>query len=126
MNVEARTVFCDEIRREDNGKAILIGVYTDDLVPGTMPARFPLSVWIKAKGLDVGNHPFSVKFAFPGVEEKPEVRGEVKVGDSSAPVSLIIAGVPAEVHQAGVIRVELDVNGEILDVGELCVRSPLK
>lgn len=126
MKVEARTVFRDEIRREDNGKPILIGVYTDDLVPGTLPARFPLSVWIKAEGIDAGNHPLSVKFAFPGVEKKPEVRGEVKVGDSSAPVSLIIAGIPAEVHQAGFIGVELDVNGETLDAGELCVRSPLK
>ena len=61
MKVEASTVFCDEIRREDNGKPILIGVYTDDLVPGTLPALFPLSVWKKAEGKDAGNHPFSVK-----------------------------------------------------------------
>lgn len=36
------TVFCDDVRTEDNGKQILIGVYGNDMVVGQFPHSQPL------------------------------------------------------------------------------------
>lgn len=36
-------LLCDDIRREDNGKMILIGVYGRNLVPSSFPATFVIS-----------------------------------------------------------------------------------
>lgn len=124
LQIEARTIFCDDIRREDNGKAFLIGVYMDDLVPIRLPAEFPLSIWIQATGFDTGKHPFAIKIAFPGVEKKFRMRAEMIVPDDPGPLSLTWNGIPAEVHKSGFISVELEVNGEIFSAGKLPVRDP--
>jgi hypothetical protein len=39
-------IFCDDIRREDNGKELLIGVYSGNLVISHLPAHLVLSVWV--------------------------------------------------------------------------------
>ena len=124
MQIKARTVFCDDIRSEDNGKAFLIGVYMDDLVPNTLPARFPLSIWIKATGFDSGKHPFAIKISFPGVKKRFRMRAEITVPDNPGPLSLTWTGIPAEVNKSGVISVELEVKGKVFSAGELLVRNP--
>lgn len=44
-------IFCDEIRREDNGKLILLGVYLDDLLVPKFPALLPgLSIAVVLSG----------------------------------------------------------------------------
>ena len=124
MQIEARTVFCDDIRREDNGKALLVGVYMDDLVPIALPAQFPLSIWIQATGFDIGKHPFAIKIAFPGVEKKFRMSAEIDVIDNSGPLSLTWTRIPAEVHKSGLISVEIEINGRAFSAGELLVRNP--
>lgn len=124
MQIEARTVFCDDIRREDNGKALLVGVYMDDLVPIALPAQFPLSIWIQATGFDTGKHPFAIKIAFPGVEKKFRMSAEIDVIDNSGPLSLTWTRIPAEVHKSGFISVEIEINGKAFSAGELLVRNP--
>jgi hypothetical protein len=39
-------LFCDDIRYENNGKQILIGVYTGDILISQIPAIISLAVWI--------------------------------------------------------------------------------
>ena len=39
-------IFCDDIRREDNGKELLIGVYSGSLQVPILPAPVMLSVWV--------------------------------------------------------------------------------
>jgi hypothetical protein len=36
------TIICDDVRREDNGKEILIGVYNDTIVLETTPTMLPV------------------------------------------------------------------------------------
>lgn len=59
-------VVCDDIRREDNGKEILIGVYTTDLRLQGYPAQIPVSVWILLEGTLAKEHKFTVQIAVPG------------------------------------------------------------
>jgi hypothetical protein len=39
-------IICDDIRREDNGKAILIGVYGSNIILQSLPATLALSIWV--------------------------------------------------------------------------------
>lgn len=39
-------IVCDDIRREDNGKALLIGVYAGDILVPRFPAAMQLSFYI--------------------------------------------------------------------------------
>jgi hypothetical protein len=41
FDVRARVVFCDTLRREDNGKLLFIGTYLDDYVVPTLPFNNP-------------------------------------------------------------------------------------
>lgn len=42
-------IICDDIRREDNGKFILIGVYPELIILNTIPAQITLSMWLQFK-----------------------------------------------------------------------------
>jgi hypothetical protein len=39
-------IVCDDIRREDNGKEIIIGVYSGSIVVPQFPATLLLSLWV--------------------------------------------------------------------------------
>ncbi|MEJ1965143.1 MAG: hypothetical protein WDO56_27840 [Gammaproteobacteria bacterium] len=52
-------LICDDIRREANGKAILIGVYVGDIVLNQMPATLPLSLWVQGTA-PPGKQEFSI------------------------------------------------------------------
>lgn len=40
-------IVCDDIRREDNGKFILIGVYPELILLNRIPAQITLSLWLQ-------------------------------------------------------------------------------
>ena len=42
-------IVCDDIRREDNGKAILIGVYFGDVIVPKAPALLSVWLWFQAR-----------------------------------------------------------------------------
>lgn len=50
-------IICDDARREDNGKDILIGVYSGDIIVPSFPAALGLSFW------------FEYSFDRPGVQD---------------------------------------------------------
>ena len=42
-------IICDQIRKEDNGKALLIGVYNQDIILNDIPGRVPLSIYVTGR-----------------------------------------------------------------------------
>lgn len=65
-NIEVRSsVICDQIRREDNGKSILIGVYAGDLIANILPAVTILSFWVLTHADKAG--PMAIEFRVLGV-----------------------------------------------------------
>jgi hypothetical protein len=45
-------LLCDDIRREVNGKAILIGVYSGDIIVPTAPTSLGLSLWLQGRAIE--------------------------------------------------------------------------
>jgi hypothetical protein len=50
-------IVCDDIRTEDNGKDIIIGVYNDKILVRSFPAALALSLWLHILPTKVGEHP---------------------------------------------------------------------
>lgn len=122
MVVNGNTVFCDDIRREDNGKAILIGVYTGDLVVQKLPTQFPLSAWIRLTGVDRGKHSVNIRFDFPGGESLG-MDGEAEVNDPNETDDIILVGFPAILKEEGDITCNFVVSGEDYEVGRITVQK---
>jgi len=123
MSVEARAVFCDDIRREDNGKAILIGVYTSDLIPGVLPTNISLSLWLDIRGVPLGHHKLTITVELPA-QEKISVPGEIDVQETEKPITLMFVGMPAALKEPGFIKVVLDILGAEVVAGQLMVTEP--
>lgn len=45
----SHSIVCDDIRREDNGKFMLIGVYPELIMVNMLPAQLILSIWMQFK-----------------------------------------------------------------------------
>jgi hypothetical protein len=49
-------LLCDDVRKEDNGKVILIGVYSGAIIIPEVPANLALSVWFQLRAEEAANH----------------------------------------------------------------------
>ena len=125
MPIEARTVFCDDIRREDSGKMILIGVYAEDLIPGTIPSTFPLSFWIVVNGGKIDKGKLTISILQPGGNEF-KLDGQIGEVPADANTSLVFTGLPMQISEPGLIKVQLTFdNNKPIEAGSLIVRPPL-
>ena len=105
----ARVIFCDDIRREDNGKLILIGVYSESLIPGRLPTSIPLAMWVEINGLPAGKHSFLMKAKYPAGKSF-EIKGEIDVQVSNKSAHLYLLGTPVELVQPGQIEINCSIN----------------
>ncbi len=74
---------CDEVRREDNGKLILIGVYSSNIIVRELPAALVLSLVVNLKS----QGPVDVEMQFRVMLNGERIRGgkgRVKLSPSGA------------------------------------------
>lgn len=57
----ACALFCEDVRREDNGKEMLIGVYSGDIRAGTFPTVIHLVIWMQIISLQSGEAPIEIR-----------------------------------------------------------------
>jgi hypothetical protein len=70
-------VVCDEVRREDNGKDILIGVYSAGALVAQFPAPLQFTFWIQFKGTGMGE--VTIQFRLMGGEDVKFAEGKVQM-----------------------------------------------
>ncbi|MDF1599684.1 hypothetical protein PZ895_07830 [Mesorhizobium sp. YIM 152430] len=125
MKIRAETVFCDDVRLENTGKHILIGVYGSDIVPGVMPANLGISLWTRVYGLAKGKHHFHMVLSGPTGRSKFEATGDTDITSSDAPAVFAMAGLPVEVPSAGEITVTYAFDGgPTIEAGKIRVLAP--
>lgn len=100
MAISAAVTFCDDIRIENTGKLLLVGVYPDNLVPGALPQLLTLSVWVRLKGVPPGDH--NLHFTF-GANDEKSIEGDValKVEQGKETAQLYLVGLPVELKKHG-------------------------
>jgi hypothetical protein len=71
-------VLCDDVRFENNGKLLLIGVYSDIVQVAKLPLQMrSIGLAIKAKVLGTGRYQFSVSVADPQGNQLLDASGEI-------------------------------------------------
>jgi hypothetical protein len=84
MTASFDTIFCDDIRVENNGKLILVGVYGTDIILGLPENPIPLAIWVRFFGLSPGTHKNTISFKFNG-ELVADFSGEIIATEDSIP-----------------------------------------
>ncbi|SRR6266851_1506864 len=59
-------IICDDVRREQNGKDILIGVYSSDIVVPSLPFGLNLALWFEYKAPVIGQNTIFVQISYNG------------------------------------------------------------
>ena len=71
-------VVCDDVRFENNGKLLLIGVYSDVVQVVKLPLQMrSLGLAIKARVISTGRYPFAVSIADPQGNQLLDANGEL-------------------------------------------------
>lgn len=109
-------VFCDDIRREDNGKMLLIGVYTEGVAVVAFPAGFSISVWLKLTGLPLGDSALSFRLMVNGVQHLTGT-APFQITDATKPLNLFFPGLPINIDRTGRVEVDMSLsNGQAVGV----------
>jgi len=100
------TLICDEIRREDNGKLLFVGVYTPNLVVRQLPATLPLCAFQMWDSDSSATHQFRL------VIQHMESRSVVL--DGSMSIDVPSAGTGFLTLRMGLLRFETEGTYELL------------
>ena len=111
-------IFCDDIRTEQSGKEILIGVYTGDLVVPKLPWKMMgLSVWMQielpaSRETEIAIrllNTFGTRIAELSFSATPLERTDAR---STSPVGFAFRTGPFEIQKAGELLIEFrDIEG---------------
>jgi hypothetical protein len=85
-------IVCDGVRREDNGKAIVIGAYVGDILVQSFPVDLPLTFFFVAAGKDStksGDIQFKIEHGLsngerPSASAKVSIPAGTQVGRTTA------------------------------------------
>ena len=114
-------LFCDDIRREETGKLIVIGVYTGG-ISTVFPSTSPLSYLVQVSGLDIGHHSLDFVIEAPG-GYRVDFNGGVEIVNPEAPVFISLQGAPMQYKEAGRLSFQLIFNGEQKEIAHLMIEG---
>lgn len=121
----AETIFCDDIRIEENGKHILIGVYGVDLVPALIPVTIQIGIWVRFWGLAEGRRKFKVRLLDPSDREAASFDGDTEIARNDAPTIFSVSGLSVGIEGTGEIVVQFAFDNEdLVEIGRLKVSPP--
>lgn len=106
MSINGFAIFCDDIRFEANGKAMLVGVYSEDLVPGVLPQVTPMSFWVKLSGISDSKLNLKLSVGSNGkIQHTADI--DLSIQDMERPVNLYFAGLPVSIEESGNVFIEI-------------------
>lgn len=116
-------LLADQVRREDNGKALIIGVYTGDVVLAAIPSDLSLAVWLELEFSDtslVSKLDMELRLRIVGDDKSSDFEtrrmyhiAREDAGTNKKPAKgkvksvLVINGIPAQFRQEGKIEISM-------------------
>src|SRR4051812_47095352 len=94
-------LICDDIRTENTGKQILIGVYGDDIIVGMFPSVVVVALWMRFRFDEVGMHPLELMGDGPDGSVLAASRVEAYTANKSANVDLGLGGIVLQLNRPG-------------------------
>ena len=84
-------ILCDSVRTEDNGKHILVGVYSGGVVFPEFPAKFSFAFWVQLMPpIESGEALFEMKVQLPGLKAPMTNEMTLLVTNKDEPAVLVI------------------------------------
>jgi hypothetical protein len=121
MTISAFTVFCDDIRKEESGKDILIGVYGSDLVVDKLPATIPLSLWINIRGVKEGLFRAKITVSNGDSNQQTIIEAGGEISNGHLPAIFSFGQIPVHLSASGPLVVNLMFDEEEVDAGQLMI-----
>jgi hypothetical protein len=111
--------FCDDVRREDNGKFIFVGVYTQQLSIATFPQLLNLSFFIHGKNMGIGKQPFQIRVLFMpdelsvfGMGATAVIENAPPLGDDAPAFDFFFKGVGIQAQRKGYLSLQFNQHNE--------------
>jgi len=105
------SIVCDHIRREDNGKLILIGVYGGSILVPSLPAAFGLSQFVRVTPTGPGAADVEFRVLFEGTEIA-KAEAHLAIGPTQDQALISLGPFPIAVDRAGMLRFEIREKGK--------------
>jgi len=121
-------IICDGVRRETNGKQILIGIYVDEIIFGTFPAQMPQLMFRVA--VDINNEKYEkVSFLVRNADETEksvliDATGDAKITDLEMNAVFVFGLRGVRFPKPGKFLVEFGLDGPRKKISEFVVRPP--
>lgn len=116
-------LLCDQVRQENNGKYIVVGVYSSSIVVSLFPTLIHLQVFARADIDGPGQHKLQIKVLVGGVENQ-RVDGELEVPKASSDW-LAVPLQPIQFHVPTTLSIEqMDDKGEWSEFFRISVDRP--
>lgn len=107
-------IVCDEVRREDNGKILLIGVYGTAIFVKKFPVTLALALMLGVDADEPVNTDIHFRATLGGQVIKTG-RGHLEIPDIGLNNLLAIPKMPLPLKEEGTLAFELSVDGEKWD-----------
>jgi hypothetical protein len=112
----SQVILCDDVRQETNGKYIIIGLFTSDILVNEFPAYLPLRLLITYEMEEIGDQKLDFLWF---LDDKPliEMEGGVRQETLGAPIVIALPPGPLHVDGPGRLRVSARLeSGEQLEI----------
>jgi hypothetical protein len=112
---EKYIIMCDDIRREDNGKLVIIGMYMDTIQVPALPFPLPTLTFLSVLSCD---RPGQFRFSFKlkqeegGTQPLAEGMGQAPVNDPRQPLVMPIKMVGLQINAPGLYTFSLEFDGQ--------------
>lgn len=108
----ASVVLCEDIRIEDTGKHLLIGVYLNDIVVSQFDAPIVLRLWVQFYPDKDGDLSLELRMKGTAIDESPLFRGVINIADKDGLSTLRLPQMPIFLKRAGEIEFQIREKGK--------------
>lgn len=118
-------LFADDVRKEDNGKDIIIGAYSDAVVLQQIPALLPIfSIWFQLLLQKLKFDAVNACIKDPNSTVIANITGSVVFDNKLFPSAFSVKFNPLPIHMWGVYTAHLGMDCEMEKIGQFEVLSP--
>lgn len=116
-------MICDDIRVENNGKTIIIGIYHDNIIVSALPFVMPqLVTWTKWDVIESPLKKFEFQIEAPDRKVIGHVSGEPPKNAAGKKAILQIAISPFVIKEVGEYRIDAKINELDCHIGSFAVQ----
>ena len=101
-------ILCDDIRKEDTGKGILIGVYSGNITVFRFPTAASLSVWIEHDVTEIGKFEFHCRLLLDDEIEVVSIAGELDAKELG-PGDFAFGGISTQLQREGYLSIQFKI-----------------